>query len=119
MTTMTTTTATTMTTLLLVEDDARIREALRLALADEGYRVVEAATGEQALERLAVDGPAPDVVLLDLMLPGMDGLEVCARIREHGDLPIIMVTARYRAARGHRRSGGRRGRLRDQTGRRG
>jgi DNA-binding response OmpR family regulator len=82
-----------MTTVLLVEDDARIRSALRLALADEGYHVVEAATGERALELLA-DGTAPDVVLLDLMLPGMDGLSVCSRIREEGDLPIIIVTAR-------------------------
>jgi two-component system, OmpR family, response regulator MtrA len=81
------------TTLLLVEDDARIREALRLALTDEGYQVVEAATGEQALERLSA-GVEPDVVLLDVMLPGTDGLAVCARIRELGDLPIIMVTAR-------------------------
>ena len=83
-----------MTTLLLVEDDARIRGALRLALADEGYLVVEAATGEQALSHLDGGGPDPDVVLLDLMLPGMDGLQVCTRIRERGDLPIIMVTAR-------------------------
>ncbi len=82
-----------MTTLLLVEDDARIREALHLSLADEGYHVLEAATGERALDLLAADH-VPDVVLLDLMLPGMDGLEVCARIRERGDLPIIMVTAR-------------------------
>ncbi|GAB1511009.1 response regulator transcription factor [Actinophytocola sp. KF-1] len=81
-------------TLLLVEDDARIREALRLALADEGYRVIEAGTGEQALALLAAGGAEPDVVLLDLMLPGMDGLVACARIREHGDLPVIMVTAR-------------------------
>ncbi len=84
----------TATTLLLIEDDARIREALRLALTDEGYRVVEAATGEQALALLDRDGSKPDVVLLDLMLPGMDGLTVCARIRERGDLPIIIVTAR-------------------------
>src|SRR4051794_11102025 len=83
-----------MTTLLLVEDDARIRGALRLALADEGYLVVEAATGEQALTHLGTGAPDPDVVLLDLMLPGMDGLQVCTRIRERGDLPIIMVTAR-------------------------
>ncbi len=82
-----------MTTLLLVEDDARIREALHLSLADEGYHVLEAATGERALDLLAADH-VPDVVLLDLMLPGMDGLEVCARIRERGDLPILMVTAR-------------------------
>ncbi len=81
-------------TLLLVEDDPRIRGALRLALADEGYRVVEAATGEQALDHLAAGQPVPDVALLDLMLPGMDGLQVCARIRERGDLPIIIVTAR-------------------------
>jgi DNA-binding response OmpR family regulator len=83
-----------MTTLLLVEDDARIREALRLALSDEGYHVLVAGTGEQALERLAGSGPEPDVVLLDLMLPGIDGLRVCSHIRERGDLPIIMVTAR-------------------------
>ena len=82
------------TTLLLVEDDSRIRSALRLALADEGYRVVEAATGERALELIGDGTPLPDVVLLDLMLPGIDGLQVCSRIREHGDLPIIMVTAR-------------------------
>ncbi len=81
-------------TLLLVEDDARIREALRLALTDEGYRIVEATTGERALEWLAGEAVLPDVVLLDLMLPGMDGLAVCTRIRERGDLPIIMVTAR-------------------------
>lgn len=81
-------------TLLLVEDDARIRQALALALADEGYRVVEAATGEQALSLLGAGSAEPDVVLLDLMLPGMDGLRVCAAIRERGDLPIIMVTAR-------------------------
>ncbi|MFC4857812.1 response regulator transcription factor [Actinophytocola glycyrrhizae] len=88
------TTLTTASTLLLVEDDARIREALGLALTDEGYQVVEAATGEEALALLAAGGSEPDVVLLDLMLPGMDGLVVCERIRERSDLPVIMVTAR-------------------------
>lgn len=88
------TTMATGATLLLVEDDARIREALRLALTDEGYGVLEAATGEQALALLASEGPEPDVVLLDLMLPGIDGLVVCERIRERSDLPVIMVTAR-------------------------
>jgi two-component system response regulator MtrA len=80
-------------TLLLVEDDVRIAEALRLSLADEGYAVERATTGEEALVWLSRQAP-PDVVLLDLMLPGMDGLDVCARIRAQGDLPIIMVTAR-------------------------
>ncbi len=78
--------------LLLVEDDARIRQVLRLALGDEGYRVSEAATGEEGLARLAQD--KPDIVLLDLMLPGIDGFDVCREIRRQGDLPVIVVTAR-------------------------
>lgn len=82
------------TTLLLVEDDARIRAALVLSLADMGYRLLEASSGEEALRRLDDAGNEPDVVLLDLMLPGMDGLNVCAEIRKRGDMPIIMVTAR-------------------------
>jgi two-component system response regulator MtrA len=77
---------------LLVEDDERIRQALGLALADEGFAVVEAGSGEEALDRL--DAGDVDVVLLDLMLPGMDGLEVCRRLRAQGDLPIIIVSAR-------------------------
>jgi DNA-binding response OmpR family regulator len=77
---------------LLVEDDERIRQALGLALADEGCEVMEAASGEQALDRLA--SSEVDVVLLDLMLPGIDGLEVCRRLRAAGDLPIIIVSAR-------------------------
>src|SRR5690348_11495353 len=80
---------------LLVEDDHRIRQALGLALRDQGHDVVEAETGEDALQRLAVDGDVEvDVVLLDLMLPGMDGLEVCRRLRARGDVPIIIVSAR-------------------------
>ena len=78
--------------LLLVEDDARIRLALGLALADEGCEVVEAASGEDALELLS--STSVDVVLLDLMLPGIDGLEVCRMLRAQGDLPIIIVSAR-------------------------
>ena len=81
-------------TLLLVEDDARIRQALALALEDEGYQVVGTASGEDALLRLASPDFEPDLVLLDVMLPGIDGFEVCRRIREVGDVPIIMVTAR-------------------------
>ena len=79
-------------TLLLVEDDPRIRLALSLALGDEGYRVIGTPTGEDALQCLV--SAHFDLVLLDVMLPGIDGFEVCRRIREHGDLPIIMITAR-------------------------
>ena len=78
--------------LLMVEDDERIRLALRLALADEGCVVVEAPSGEAALS--IVDHAAIDVVLLDLMLPGIDGLEVCRTLRSRGDMPIIIVSAR-------------------------
>lgn len=77
---------------LLVEDDERIRQALGLALADEGFHVVEAASGEEALRTLGAGDV--DLVLLDLMLPGIDGLDVCRRLRAEGDLPIIIVSAR-------------------------
>jgi DNA-binding response OmpR family regulator len=77
---------------LLVEDDARIRHVLRLALTDEGYEVREAASGEDALTQLAER--AADVVLLDLMLPGADGFEVCRTLRRTSDIPVIMVSAR-------------------------
>ena len=78
--------------ILLVEDDERIRQALGLALADEGCQVVAARTGEEALELLT--SATVDLVLLDLMLPGVDGLAVCRTLRSGGDLPIIIVTAR-------------------------
>ncbi|WP_433035543.1 response regulator [Actinomycetospora sp. CA-053990] len=79
------------TRILLVEDDERVRQALGLALADEGYDVVETATGEEALGLVDTD---LDVVLLDLMLPGIDGIEVCSTLRSRSDLPIIIATAR-------------------------
>ncbi|WP_121004529.1 response regulator transcription factor [Saccharothrix australiensis] len=77
---------------LLVEDDENIRQALGLALGDEGFAVTDAVSGEDALRML--DRGAYDVVLLDLMLPGVTGLEVCRTLRARGDLPIIVVTAR-------------------------
>ncbi|WP_285742434.1 response regulator transcription factor [Lentzea sp. NBRC 105346] len=77
---------------LLVDDDERIRQALGLALTDEGFTVEEAESGEDALRQL--DSAGFDVVLLDLMLPGVDGLDVCRMLRSRGDLPIIIVTAR-------------------------
>ncbi|HEX6517092.1 MAG TPA: response regulator transcription factor [Nocardioidaceae bacterium] len=77
---------------LLIEDDPRVRRVLHLALGDEGYEVVEAATGDDGLRRLMAD--KPDVVLLDLMLPDTDGFAVCRQIRKESDVPVIMVTAR-------------------------
>jgi DNA-binding response OmpR family regulator len=80
------------TSILAVEDDERIRTAVRLALEDEGWDVEEAESGEKALE---VFGGGPfDVVLIDLMLPGIDGFELCRSLRRNSDVPIIMVTAR-------------------------
>ncbi len=78
--------------ILLVEDDERIRTSTRLALEEEGYDVDEAADGEEALEHFSAH-PA-DVVLIDLMLPGMDGFECCRQLRQASSVPVIMVTAR-------------------------
>ena len=78
--------------MLVVEDDDRIRAALRLALRDEGYLVTEVADAESALSRFR-DG-SPDLVLVDIMLPGLDGLALCHQIRQRSDVPIIIVTAR-------------------------
>ena len=80
------------TRILTVEDDERIRTAVKLALEDEGWQVAEAASGEDALVTFQRD-PA-DVVLIDIMLPGIDGFEVCRSIRRISDVPIVMVTAR-------------------------
>ncbi|MEI8391049.1 MAG: response regulator transcription factor [Actinomycetes bacterium] len=80
------------TRILAVEDDERIRAAVKLALEDEGWTVVEAASGEEAVI-LFLRQPA-DVVLIDIMLPGIDGFELCRTIRRHSDVPIVMVTAR-------------------------
>ena len=81
--------------ILAVEDDERIRSAMRLALEDEGFSVVEAESGERALDVFRADGEPPaDVVLIDVMLPGIDGFEVCREIRQSSDVPVIMVTAR-------------------------
>ncbi len=77
---------------LLIEDDSRVRRVLRLALEDEGYDVTEAGGGDQGLEALGRDDP--DVVLLDVMLPDVDGFSVCREIRRGSNVPVIMVTAR-------------------------
>src|SRR6476469_8157229 len=80
---------------LVVEDEAALATMLRYNLEKQGYRVEEAADGQEALTRIAE--VQPDLVLLDWMLPQMSGLEVCRQIRRRAatrDLPIIMVTAR-------------------------
>ncbi len=82
-------------TILVVEDEEDIRELLKYNLEKEGYQVIGAATGEEALKTMR--GRLPDLMLLDLMLPGLDGLEVCRRIRvepQTRHLPIIMLTAK-------------------------
>ncbi|PYC63057.1 DNA-binding response regulator [Micromonospora arborensis] len=81
-----------MSQVLLIEDHQTVRDGLQLALTRQGHTVHAVETGEQGLEWLRTT--ASDVVVLDLMLPGMDGFEVCRRIRQLGDLPIIMLTAR-------------------------
>ena len=80
------------TRILTVEDDERIRTAVKLALEDEGWSVEEAETGEIALE--SFNHQPADVVLIDIMLPGIDGFELCRNLRRSSDVPIIMVTAR-------------------------
>lgn len=78
--------------ILVVEDEDRIRQFLQRGLTFEGYRVEAAADGQEALD-LAREDP-PDLVLLDIMLPGLDGVEVCRRLRSASEVPILMLTAK-------------------------
>jgi two-component system response regulator RegX3 len=77
---------------LVVEDEPAIAEAIAFLLRDDGFHVTLAHTGPGGLE--AFQAQAPDLILLDLMLPGLNGLEVCRTIRRTSNVPIIMVTAR-------------------------
>ncbi len=77
---------------LAVDDDVRILRMMQIILEAEGYRVVKASNGEAALKMICEEDP--DLVLLDIMLPGMDGYTVCQRICEFSQVPIIMVTAK-------------------------
>ncbi len=81
-----------MTRILLVEDEESYRDPLSYQLGREGYDVVTAATGPDALDAFAEHGA--DLVLLDLMLPGLPGTEVCRRLRLESDVPVIMLTAK-------------------------
>jgi len=80
------------TRILVVEDEESYRDPLTYTLRREGFDVVEAATGPDALDRFAEHGA--DLVLLDLMLPGLPGTEVCRRLRTTSDVPVIMLTAK-------------------------
>ena len=81
-----------MTTILVVDDDPKIRSVLSRGLRFEGYTVQVAEDGTQALQLARLE--APDLVVLDVMLPGMDGLELCRRLRQGMAAPILMLTAR-------------------------
>ncbi|MEU4249872.1 response regulator transcription factor [Amycolatopsis sp. NPDC026612] len=81
-----------MAEVLVVEDDAAVREGLQLALRRQGHVVHTAESGELGIEVFVHH--RPDIVVLDLMLPGMDGFETCRRMRAAGPVPIIMLTAR-------------------------
>jgi two-component system response regulator MprA len=80
--------------ILVVDDERAVRDSLQRALELEGYRVELAEDGEQALRRLELE-PLPDAVILDVLMPGADGLEVCRRLRRAGnEVPVLMLTAR-------------------------
>jgi DNA-binding response OmpR family regulator len=79
-------------TILVVDDEMRIIDLARMYLEQDGYRVITATDGIKA--RSMILDRAPSLVVLDLMLPGMDGLEVCRKVRAQSDVPIIMLTAR-------------------------
>src|SRR3954452_22133059 len=79
-------------TILLVDDEQNIIELATMYLEQEGFRVISARDGQAALDRVKADRPA--LVVLDLMLPQVDGWQVCRKIRADSDLPILMLTAR-------------------------
>ncbi len=78
--------------ILVADDEVNIRELAQLYLRKEGYEVVMAENGQEALDK--IDATNPDLLVLDLMMPEVDGWEVCRRVRAQGSLPIVMLTAR-------------------------
>jgi two-component system alkaline phosphatase synthesis response regulator PhoP len=85
-----------MPTVLVVDDETPLRDLIRAYLERDGYTVVEASTGKEALSAAALHNP--DIIVLDLMIPEIDGTEVCRRIRASSDVYIIMLTARAQVA---------------------
>jgi two-component system, OmpR family, KDP operon response regulator KdpE len=79
-------------TILVVDDEPQIRRVMRTTLSSNGYQVIEAASGEEALEMMRKE--RPELVLLDVNMPGLSGLQTCREIRDHSDVAIIMLTVR-------------------------
>jgi two-component system, OmpR family, response regulator len=82
--------------ILVVDDEAHIRELIRLYLEDEGYEIVQKSNGADALDY--AENHLVDLVILDIMMPKLDGWELCKELRELGDIPILMITAKGEAA---------------------
>jgi len=81
-----------MTKILIVEDEKILRETLAYNLTNQGFDLVTSGNGSEALEMMRTD--PPDLMILDIMLPGMDGFEVCRQVRTRSNIPILMLTAR-------------------------
>ena len=79
-------------TILIADDEAQIREILRIYFEKEGFKVVEAADGAEAI--VQAQAGKPDIMILDIMMPVLDGLEVCKQVRKISDMPIVMLTAK-------------------------
>ena len=79
-------------TVLIADDEAQIREILSIYFQKEGFKIIEAADGAEALAK--VSATKPDIIILDIMMPILDGLEVCKQVRKMSDIPIIMLTAK-------------------------
>ncbi|BBH20760.1 DNA-binding response regulator [Paenibacillus baekrokdamisoli] len=84
-----------MTKILIADDDAHIRELVRLYLADEGFDIIECNDGEEAWQYIT--NHAVDLIVMDIMMPRLDGWELCRKIREQGNMPILMMTAKGEA----------------------
>ncbi len=82
-------------TILVVDDDYGLRELIRINLEHEGYAVIQAANGLECLEYVRTQ--RPDMVILDVMMPQMDGIETCARLRKFSKLPVLMLTAKVQS----------------------
>ncbi|MDW7675213.1 MAG: response regulator, partial [Bacillota bacterium] len=80
------------TKILIVDDEARMRDLIKMYLLKEGYQVIEASNGKEALDKMANNNF--DLVILDIMMPEIDGLTLCKEIRKKSDIPIVMVTAK-------------------------